>query len=56
MEGAGRWVGGCEIEEDVVRREVVAVINASDVVQVRVGEVRCSVNIIHEDVESHKSR
>lgn len=45
MEGAGRWVGGCEIEEDVVRREVVAVINASDVVQVRVGEERGAVTV-----------
>lgn len=34
MKRAGRWVGGCEIEEDVVRREVVAVVDTGDVVEV----------------------
>lgn len=46
MKRAGGWVGGCEIEEDVVRGEVVAVINAGDVVEVRMDEKRGAVAAI----------
>jgi hypothetical protein len=40
VERVGRWVGGCEIEEDIVRREVVAVVDAGDVMEVGVDKER----------------
>lgn len=46
MERAGRWIGGCEIEEDVVRREVVAVVDAGDVMEVRMDKKRGSIAAI----------
>lgn len=46
MERAGGWVGGCEIEEDVVGREVVAVIDAGDVVEVGMNKERGSIAAI----------
>lgn len=46
VERAGRWVGGCEIEEDVVRRKVVAVVDAGDVMEVGMDEERSSIAAI----------
>lgn len=43
MERAGRWVGGCEVEEDVVGREVVAVVDAGDVMEVGMDKERGSI-------------
>lgn len=46
VERAGRWVGGCEIEEDVVRREVVAVVDAGDVMEVGMDKERGSIAVM----------
>lgn len=46
--------GGGEVEESVVGREVVAVVEARDMVQEGVVEERLAVDGVHEDVEGGK--
>jgi len=54
VEQCGRGDGRCQIEKDVVRGEVVAVVDAANVMEVRVDEEGGTIDIVHEDVESHE--
>lgn len=49
--GSGSWVGGGEIQQDVVGAEVVAMVDAGDVVEIGMQEERMAIDGVHEQVE-----
>lgn len=46
--------GGGEVEQSVVRREVVSVIDAGEVVEKGVLEERLAIDIVHDGIEDHE--
>ena len=57
MERTGRIRGGRrEVEEGVVGREVVAVVDTGDVVEIRMLEKRVAIDDVHNYVEDHECK